>query len=180
MILRSFRGYNAPPNHAGDFVDKLVNIVVAVFEFLTSSPVANSATWVGTVASLIVLWNVRTIRIDFLFTARLPQLLDALQENASNLSKHLNDFDSNADSIQIELTTCKANLNSLVQKLHGSSKKRIKKAALAVINDFDRFDNYRNTFSKENVRRSYAQLNGLIQDLQNLREDQKWSARDAG
>lgn len=159
---------------------KIVDIVAAIFEFLTSSPVANTATWVGTIASLIVLWNVRTIRADFLLTARLPQLLDALQANASNLSKHLNDFESNADAIQLEVTTCKANLNSLVQKLRGSSKKRIRKSALSVINEFDGYHNNRGSFSKENVRGSYAQLNGLIQDLQNLREDQKWSARDAG
>jgi len=163
-----------------EFVSKLWDLVVAVFDFLTSSSVANTATWVGAVASTLVYLNVRTIRADFLFAARLPQLLDALQSNASTLSRYLNDFENNTDAIQTELATCKANLESVAQKMHGSTKKRIRKTARSLISDIDICSNLRPNPQKEYVRGIYTSLNGIIQDLLNLREDQKWSTRDAG
>lgn len=133
------------------------------------------STEVGTMASLFgfgfTVWVVLTlkgIRTRYLFIARVPQILEAIQENTSNLSKYLSEYDESRETIEVEVEKCRANLEDLLAKTSGRQKRYVKKLLSTI--DFNRGANR----SKDNVRTIYTLLNGLIQQIQNLREDTKW------
>jgi len=143
--------------------------------YFAGPDVAGITTLIGTVASIVgllftiwVLFSVSAIRSHFLFAARIPQIIEALQENASAISKGLTEYDASTHLIEVELAKCAANLKNLSTKV----KSRTRKSVLAVV---IRIEHPGNLTGKDHVRGVYTALNGLIQELHNLTEDMKWS-----
>lgn len=149
--------------------------IVGFWQFLISTEVTAIATLVGTGASIWVLLSVRTIRAHFLFTARVPQILEDLQANVSAMNACLADYENSQDVIDVELAKCLANLNNLHAKITTKTKKSIKRVCGSI-------EKYQGTEvkSKEDARSIYTSLNGLMQELKNLREDTRWSDANAG
>lgn len=110
--------------------------------------------------------------MEFLFTARMPELVKQLRRYTSNLSKGLNNFENSLEYIENQLARCKANLKSVKSKVSGDSKKSATRAYNLVKNQ----DGV-SLYSKEEIRKIYRELLTLTDELQNLVEDKKWSPK---
>jgi len=124
----------------------------------------------GLLITFWILLNLNEIRKDFLFRARIPQLIRKLKEHSSRLNKHLQDFDGSIPMINLELGKCRANLRSLRSKLPRNSKRSVKKLEKQI---------QKNTpakaeSSKDTIREIYTDLNSVIEDMKNLEQDKKW------
>src|SRR5476651_293212 len=90
-----------------------VDWIHAVVSYFAVPEVAGVVTIVGTLASVVglgftlwVLYSVRTLRTHFLFTARVPQIVQALQSNASTISQAMPDYDASAHLVEVEMAKC--------------------------------------------------------------------------
>lgn len=158
----------------------LWGLIVLIFNFLTSSPVANFASLVGLVISIFVLINVRNIREDFISAIRTPQLADELTKSSSKLSKLIAEFDGSKDMIEEEIAICLAKVKNLRQKLHGANYKTCVTTVDELIVMLNKYVGFPGERNKENARKIYTKLITLNEEVKNLIEDQKWRTRDAG
>lgn len=144
-------------------------ILDSLFATILSSEVGTAASLISLVLTLWVLRSIYILRSNFLIAARLPQLLEDLQQNTSGLSQGLAQPDEWSDLVDIELARCSANLKNLVPKVRGQTR-----TSVAQIQE--EIDTYLSSDrSKSKARAIYTKLNGLLQELHNLREDRKWS-----
>ena len=124
----------------------------------------------GLLITIWILFNLNRIRKDFLFKARIPQLIQKLEKHSSLLSTYLQDFGGSRQMINLELGKCRANLRSLRSKLPRNSKRSVKKLEKQI---------QKNTptkaeSSKDTIWEIYTDLNSLIEDMKNLEQDKKW------
>ena len=153
---------------------KIPQWIIEFWAFITSAELGTLASLAGAGVSIWVLISVRAIRKHFLFTARIPQILEDLQSNASTLNTGIADFDASREMIDVELARCHANLLNLSSKIGGNTKKNVRKLTEA-IEKYHAGDKKRET-----ARHIYTLLNGLMQQIKNLREDTKWGDTNAG
>ena len=163
-----------------EIISEIWVVVVLVYNFLTSSPVANLASLIGLGISIVVLFNVRNIREDFIAAVRAPQLADELIESASKLSKLIAEFSGSKDQIEEEIAVCLAKGKSLKQKLRGANNKSCTTTVDELITILSQYTNEPKERSKENARKIYTKLITLNEEVKNFIEDQKWRTRDAG
>lgn len=136
--------------------------------------IADVFSLIGFVITLLVFRKVRSIQRDFLYTARVPELLNQLIEDRESLGRLLNLYkgrlyvpDEYKDSTRATLATCLANVVNLKPKLKGDSRKSAKDLE-------ERIEKYFwNDFVDEAVN-VYGKLNGLIASLENDLKDKKW------
>lgn len=163
-----------------EILSTIWDVVVIVFNFITSSPIANLASIIGLIISIMVLYNVKNIREDFLAAVRTPQLAEGLIESASNLSKLIAEFVGSKDQIEEELALCLAKAKSIKHKLRGSNNKSCITSVDELILLISKYINEPKERNKENARKIYTKLITLNEEVRNFIEDQKWRTRDAG
>jgi chaperonin cofactor prefoldin len=137
--------------------------------WLNFSNLADFLSIIGFFLSVYVSLGIRKIKKEFLFRARLPDLLKQLQKHATALSTLLDDFQNNQDKIIEELSIAKVNINSLYNKSAGEVKGSLKKLDVSI-------DNFLLGQDKNSkiIRGIYLQMNMVIQEINNLKEDEKW------
>lgn len=141
--------------------------------YLMSLPsIGSVASIIGLVLTIFIYFGVRKIRRDFLFRARIPALLKKLQKHASKLSRCLQDYSNTKEATDEELSIAEVNLVSLYQKSYGPLKKSLK----SLIKDIRRFRKDDSRSTKQNLRSIYLNINMVVQEINNLREDEKWGA----
>jgi hypothetical protein len=145
------------------------SILDSVLSIVLSSEVGTAASLLSLLLTLWVLRSIYTLRSHFLFTARLPQLLEDLQQNTSGLSQGLAQPEEWSDIVDIEMVRCDANLKNLVPKVKGQTR-------TSIVQIHDEIAKYLSgDRTKVAARTIYTKLNGLLQELHNLHEDTKWS-----
>ena len=124
----------------------------------------------GLLITVWILLNLHGIRKDFLFRARIPQLIRKLKEHSSRLNKHLQDFSGSGQMIDLELGKCRANLRSLRSKLPRNSKRSVKKLEKQIQKNTPT----KSESSKDKIWEIYTDLNSLIEEMKNLEQDKQW------
>ena len=125
----------------------------------------------GLLMTFWVIYKLRSIRLHFLFQARLPTLKKKVSNHRAELSKLLNSYPSSIPDIETELQKCSANLQSLKSKLRRNQGANVRKL-LKSIKDLS--SSPLNPESKPALRRVYLHLTLLAGELENLTEDIKW------
>ena len=118
--------------------------------------------------SIAVLFNVRKIRGFYVFTARVPPLLDRLEANSSDLSRLLNDFAGFRQQIRIKLGDTQVVLESLRSKVPPPHRQAVRRLAATIkLYDMERD-------GPEPVRTIYIEILKVAAAIQEYREDIKW------
>lgn len=140
-------------------------------DWVNFSNLSDLASIIGFFLTVYVSRGVRKIEKEFLFRARLPSLLKQLQSHATTLSTHLQNFPNSENEVIEELSIAKVNINSLYRKSSGEIKISLKKLEIEI----EKFLNEKsNDNSKKDIRKIYLAMNMVIQEITNLREDEKW------
>ncbi len=145
-----------------------------LIDWLSFSNISGLASIFGLFLTIYVFLSIRKIEKEFLFRVRLPSLLRKLQQHASNLSKLLQQYPESENEIIEELSIAKVNINSLYKKSTGSIKTSLHKLETNI-------EEYRNTKiakqTKESIREIYVEMNMVIQEINNQKDDDKWRQR---
>lgn len=75
------------------------------------------------ILTFYVFLDVRKIKSYYLFAARVPNLLEKLQQNASNISDYLDNFERFSSKIEEELAETEVVVESLSKRIDGDAKK---------------------------------------------------------
>jgi len=157
------------------------------------SAYGNWASIVGLALSLLTLIvtlfiesKVRKINRRFLFYKRIEDLKQGLENNASNISDYLEDYSSSKENILIELSSCRALVTSILEKLPKDKRKdflrlksKLKNIERRGLVD-DKSENNgltaifkRNEFDKEDVWEMYRKINYMIKTITIIVADNK-------
>ena len=131
--------------------------------------IGSFASIVGLGLTVYVFMGVRKIKQEFLFKARLPSLLKKIQGHASTISSELPKLPESKNVITEELAIAQVNIQSLENKSSGSMRSSLKKLRIEIENI--RKDN---DIKKDGIRAIYLDMNMIIQEISNIREDDKW------
>ena len=148
-----------------------MSVMEAILAYLSGrwfTALASVASILSLVISAAVLINVRKIRSFYVFTARVPQLLDRLRTNSSSLSDQLNDFDRFRPQIPVLLADTEVALVSLSKKVR-SPHNGVARALALRVKEYDvKAD------GEGPLREIYVDLHKVIATIDDLREDLKW------
>lgn len=129
----------------------------------------------GSVASIIALtltiWvaiGVRRIRMQFLITARMPELSKRMRQHATNLSEFLNEPNRFRNQIHAELAAAEVTVHSLQKKLSWHSRRVVKTLLLNLRS------HSRDSINDKHLRDLYVQMVGVNEQLRDMQKDLKW------
>jgi hypothetical protein len=139
------------------------------FDILAIS--ADVAGLIGFAISVYLFFNIRKIKEFYIFATRTPELLNALKQSASNISKLNADFEENKNHIGTELARTSGILASLRKKAPFAQKRLISGTVSLV-------ENY-NSQAKNNkdVWEIYNSIHKIISHLEEILADSKWEQR---
>lgn len=114
----------------------------------------------------------RQIRRQFLLRLRISDLLQALQNQAAEMSIRLNDFEESRHEVQVILARCESTLRSILPKLSGAEK-RPTKHLITLLRSYQRSGWLRkkSKLDLDEAWRVYTALQGIIESIGHLRED---------
>ena len=144
-------------------------IMESIYTWLNIEKLGSLASIAGLVLTIYVFFGVRKIKQEFLFRVRLPGLLKKIQNHASSISSELPNLPESENSIIEELSIAQVNIQSLENKSSGTMKNSLKKLRLK-IEDIRK----NNKVDKDSIRSVYLDLNMVIQEISNIRDDDKW------
>ena len=143
----------------------------SVFELLSSQSftvLVNVSSVVSLLLTIWVLIGVRSIRRNYTFTARAPELAKELSKRTSKISDYRNDFDHNLLEIDQELVRVRVTLKSLEKKVNRSSKSSITEA----INKIGSYNS--GVKNKDGLFEVYLALVNVVGELEELQKDRIW------
>jgi len=138
-----------------------------ILDALLTPEVGTATSIASLILTVWILTSIRSMRMHYLSTARVPQLLQDLQKNTTGLQSGIT-AEEWEEAVDIEMVKCRANLNNLAPKLR-PSRDSINK----VREQIDRYLGAER--NKDAARTVYILLTGLNQELVNVLEDKKWS-----
>lgn len=126
----------------------------------------------GLLVSVYVLWEVRQIRRQFLLRLRIGDLLQALQNQAAEMSTSLNDFEESHHEVGVIFAHCESTLQNLQSKLSGDEKRQIRNL-IKSLRSYHRlgFLRKKRNLDYDEAWRAYTALQGIIESIRHLRED---------
>lgn len=129
----------------------------------------------GTVISIVLLWEARKIRKSFLRRARLPEIIKELNLAHKSIAKHLKTWElEEKEGIQY-FTIAKELLDNLKHKLPDTEKKKVSVYIQFLIERKWLFLTYTATeIPIEKAWQMYTELSGIITTLNQLKKDSKW------
>jgi hypothetical protein len=141
----------------------------SIMTWITLDHLGGVASIIGLGLTIYVFFGVKKIKQEFLLRARLPSLLKKIQAHASTISSELPNLPNSTHTIIEELAIAQVNLQSLETKSSGSMRSSLKKLRLNIegLRKGRKID-------KESVRAVYLEMNMVIQEISNMREDDKW------
>lgn len=150
------------------------SLLQELLDWCTLSNISGVASIIGLFLTIYVFLSVKKIENEFLFRVRLPSLQKKIQQHASNLSTLLQNYPESKNEIIEELSIAKVNINSLHKKSTGSVRNSLKKLETKIE---EIRKNKLPDDSKHELREIYLELNMVIEEITNLREDDKWRQR---
>ena len=135
-------------------------------EFINSGSIASI---ISLILTIFIFFGIRKIKRFYIFTGRVPEVVKGLDEIASNISKHLNDYNDFLPQIRLELAKAEVALKTLRKKV---GKREHKKPINSLIKTIK---NYKpNPEGEEELRQIHIDLYKIVAEVQELRKDQKW------
>jgi hypothetical protein len=125
------------------------------------------ASIVSLALTLLVYFNVRKLRRAYLFTARVPELIDELSAKASELLSLHGSGAQSKSQIQVVMAEVDVLLRSLKSKVGGSSRSAVNAALIATAE-------YQMNDSAEVVLRVYVAMQKCLAELRQIQLDLKW------
>lgn len=128
---------------------------------------ADIASVVSLALTLLVYFNIRKLRRAYLFTARVPELIDDLSVKASELLTLHGIGAQSKSQIQVVMAEADVLLRSLKSKVDGSSRSAVNAALIATAE-------YQMNDSPEIVLRVYVGMQKCLMELRQAQLDLKW------
>ena len=128
---------------------------------------ADIASVVSLALTLLVYFNVRKLRRAYLFTARVPELVDELSAKASELLTLHGIGAQSKSQIQVVMAEADVLLRSLKAKVDGSSRSAVNAALIATAE-------YQMNDSADIVFRVYVAMQKCLEELRQAQLDLKW------
>lgn len=148
-----------------------VSITSKMAEMLSSdvlSGFGSIASTIGVILTIFVLLSLRKIRSQYIFAARVPELIEKLSDLASDISECMNDFDTFIPQISLDLGEAEVVLKSLRKKLRRKSRKSIDQL-LKNMDDYNA-----NTGDSDKLWGVYVDMSKVIAEVKDIQEDLKW------
>ena len=142
--------------------------MLEILKRITLSDIGNVASILGLLITILVLINLRNIKRFYVFTARVPELLEKLGKHAGKISVFQKDFSNSGREIELELAEAEIVLKSLRTKLN----RQAKSSAKRVLNTVKRYN--RTNPNQESLWTVYVEIQKLISEVQELQSDLKW------
>jgi hypothetical protein len=125
------------------------------------------ASIVSLALTLLVYFNVRKLRRAYLFTARVPELIEELSAKASDLLRLHGSGSQSKSQIQVVMAEADVLLRSLKSKVGGSSRSAVNAALIATAE-------YQMNDSADIVLRVYVAMQKCLAELRQTQLDLKW------
>lgn len=139
-----------------------------IFKAISLSNIGSWASIIGLVLTIFVLLNIRSIKQFYLFSARVPELLEKLTKHAASISTHQKNYPTTHQELTLELAGVEMVLNSLYDKVNRKTKKSVKKTIDSIILPKT------GQASKDEIWSIYIQIHKLITEVEELQSDLKW------
>ena len=121
----------------------------------------------------LLLWgfvNLRKIKRYYVFTGRVPDLLESLRRHASSISLFLNDFEDSISGISEELARAEIVVKSLKKKLNREPKRAMGKLLKTM-------RAYEKSSTEANLWQAYIGMIKAVDQIEDLQQDMKWEIR---
>lgn len=128
----------------------------------------NMASIISLILTFYVFLDVRRIKSYYLFVGRVPKLIKQLQQDASNLLSHWDNFEESTLEIRQELAQSEVVLESLKTKLEGDTKKAVEQ----LIGDVKKYDQILK--QRDFLLDIHLNMSKIIGRLKEMQEDRKW------
>lgn len=137
-------------------------------DFFEIKDVGETASVIGLLISIYVLYELKIMKRKFLFKARIPGLIRSLKTHATRISERFSDFDDSMRELETDLTRCAATLKNLRSKVGGDTRQATRQLLKQI-------QKRKKPLQKEEVWQIYNDLQALIDILGHLQKDIKWS-----
>lgn len=135
-------------------------------EFFTI--LASISSIISLILTFYVFLDVRKIKSYYLFAARVPNLIEKLQQNASNLSDYLDNFEQFSSKIEEELAEAEVIVESLSKRIDGDAKKSTEK----LIKHMQEYNSREK--NRDSVWKIYLDIRRVVGRINEIQEDRKW------
>src|SRR2546427_4151665 len=125
----------------------------------------NISSVISLAVSIYVALSLRKIRNTYIFRARAPRFVKALQSHASTLIQYGSDFANSRREIEVELTKIDVRARTMQSRMPGESKRAAKRLRI-VIKEYE--------VNPDNLDKFYAvykAVHRVIEEVKELRED---------
>ena len=135
---------------------------------ITLSDIGNAASIIALLLTFMIFINLKNIKRFYIFTARVPELLEKLGKCAGKISSYQKDFSNSSREVDLKLGEAEIVLKSLKSKVIRPTKSSVKRV-LKVVKNYDRTEK-----DQEKLWAVYKEIQMLIIEVQELRSDLKW------
>lgn len=123
---------------------------------------------IGLIVTCFLLWEAKKIRKSFMRKARIPEIVEDLDQISKELFKHLQAFTKESRNAQQKIQNAKGLLESILPKMDGGHKAKIN----SFINCASGMSE--GEFSEDDCWNGYTELSRLIAYFKQLEKDTKW------
>ena len=136
---------------------------------ITLSNLGNAASIVALFLTFLIFINMRKIKRFYVFTARVPELLEKLANHASKISAYQKDFSSSTREIKLLLAETEILLKSIKSKVGTRQIKSSVKRVLKIVTQYNPA-----TQDQDALWTVYVEIQKLVSEIQEFQSDLKW------
>lgn len=140
------------------------------------STIADYLSVISAVTSTFALIGINRMRRELTTRSLLPNIVETLTENNSNISGCFPDFERRQEDFSNEIVKCKASLRPIAQLKSDAGKDA--RLILELISAYEQKDSWYSRFmqpkpqgiddNKKKARKIYQEINGLIEEVKRL------------
>ena len=135
---------------------------------VTLSNVASVITIIGFIFTVIMFFDIKSIKRYYFLAGRLPEVTEKLRTHASNMNEYIDNFDLSIKEISLEIARLDVVLSSLGNKLDRQSAK-------SVVQLQEKIRHYKpKKEGQERLFEIYVDLHTILEELDELQRDAKW------
>jgi hypothetical protein len=144
-----------------------IRYLIKLFSNEVFTAFSNLSAIISALISIYLFFTIRRLKNNYLFKIRVPQLIDELKMNASNLVNYTNDFANSIAEIKLEIGKIEVKLGVLKGKVPRNTKRSIERVVMSI-------NSYKADDRKEGrLYDTYVEMQKLIEEINNLYEDRK-------
>lgn len=157
-------------------VNKMINWLIANFD-----SIANWCSILGLLISLFVLYSLKKIRKHFKLKARIPEIVNQLEDFSKELNSYIDDIEGNKNELIIISKRLEYTLKSLREKSTDQITKNIDKMLVSISmlkkgGPFKWNPLRKSTWKfDDEIWEIYSDIQGILQGLKEANKDSLWS-----